>query len=132
MTDAYFVPRGDHDGWEVFEATGHTVSAWGPDLQQGVPSTYDTEDLSPAKLNRLIVRLAADGLWLHESLTAPCRARSVDKSPNTSPQRSLPLTRVVPARAESSAKRTCTSPPIEVESHSADGGRPTVPHGYTP
>lgn len=37
MTEAYFVPRGHHDEWEAFEATAHTVSAWGPDLQHGSP-----------------------------------------------------------------------------------------------
>lgn len=37
MTEAYFEPLGTDDGWEVFRATGHTVSAWGPDLQHGAP-----------------------------------------------------------------------------------------------
>lgn len=37
MTEAYFEPLGTHDGWEVFRATEHTVSAWGPDLQHGAP-----------------------------------------------------------------------------------------------
>lgn len=37
MTDAYFEPLGTDDGWEVFRATPHTVSAWGPDLQHGAP-----------------------------------------------------------------------------------------------
>lgn len=37
MTEAYFEPLGADDGWEVFRATHHTVSAWGPDLQHGAP-----------------------------------------------------------------------------------------------
>src|SRR5699024_2268765 len=37
MTEAYFERRGTDEGWEVFHATGHTVSAWGPDLQHGSP-----------------------------------------------------------------------------------------------
>lgn len=37
MTEAYFEPLGTDDGWEVFRATPHTVSAWGPDLQHGAP-----------------------------------------------------------------------------------------------
>ncbi|MFL0578247.1 thioesterase family protein [Dietzia sp. 179-F 9C3 NHS] len=37
MTDAYFEPRGTDAEWEVFHATDHTVSAWGPDLQHGSP-----------------------------------------------------------------------------------------------
>lgn len=37
MTEAYFEPLGTDDGWEVFRATDHTVSAWGPDLQHGAP-----------------------------------------------------------------------------------------------
>ncbi len=37
MTEAYFEPLGTEDGWERFHATGHTVSAWGPDLQHGAP-----------------------------------------------------------------------------------------------
>lgn len=37
MSDAYFEPLGADDGWERFRATGHTVSAWGPDLQHGSP-----------------------------------------------------------------------------------------------
>lgn len=37
MTQAYFEPLGADDGWEVFHATSHTVSAWGPDLQHGSP-----------------------------------------------------------------------------------------------
>ena len=37
MTEAYFEPLGTDDGWEVFRATEHTVSAWGPDLQHGAP-----------------------------------------------------------------------------------------------
>ncbi|EYT63883.1 thioesterase [Dietzia sp. UCD-THP] len=37
MTEAYFEPLGTDDGWEVFRATPHTVSAWGPDLQHGSP-----------------------------------------------------------------------------------------------
>ena len=37
MTDAYFEPLGTDDGWEVFRATQHTVSAWGPNLQHGAP-----------------------------------------------------------------------------------------------
>lgn len=37
MTQAYFEPLGTDDGWEVFHATSHTVSAWGPDLQHGSP-----------------------------------------------------------------------------------------------
>lgn len=37
MTEAYFERRGTDDGWEVFHASGHTVSAWGPDLQHGSP-----------------------------------------------------------------------------------------------
>lgn len=37
MTDAYYEPLGSEDGWEVFHASGHTVSAWGPDLQHGSP-----------------------------------------------------------------------------------------------
>lgn len=36
-TEAYFEPLGTDDGWEVFRATEHTVSAWGPDLQHGAP-----------------------------------------------------------------------------------------------
>lgn len=37
MTEAYFEPLGTDDGWEIFRATEHTVSAWGPDLQHGAP-----------------------------------------------------------------------------------------------
>lgn len=37
MTQAYFEPLGTVDGWEVFHATEHTVSAWGPNLQHGSP-----------------------------------------------------------------------------------------------
>ena len=40
MTDsdqAYFLPRGTDGEWELFHATEHTVSAWGPDLQHGAP-----------------------------------------------------------------------------------------------
>lgn len=37
MTEAYFEPLGTDDGWEVFRATPHTISAWGPDLQHGAP-----------------------------------------------------------------------------------------------
>jgi hypothetical protein len=37
MEQAYFEPLGSRDGWEVFHATEHTVSAWGPDLQHGAP-----------------------------------------------------------------------------------------------
>jgi hypothetical protein len=52
MTEAYFEPQGTRDGWEVFHATPHTVSAWGPDLQHGAPPS--------AILTRSMVRLAAD------------------------------------------------------------------------
>lgn len=34
---AYFVPGGTDGEWEVFHATEHTVSAWGPELQHGSP-----------------------------------------------------------------------------------------------
>ena len=37
MTEAYYEPLGTEDGWELFRATPHTVSAWGPDLQHGAP-----------------------------------------------------------------------------------------------
>lgn len=63
MTDAYFDPRGVTDGWEVFEATGHTVSAWGPDLQHGSPPaallTRAMERLELAESAR-IARVAVD------------------------------------------------------------------------
>lgn len=63
MTDVYFDPRGTVDGWEVFEATGHTVSAWGPDLQHGSPPsallTRAMERLDPSGETR-IARVAVD------------------------------------------------------------------------
>lgn len=37
MTQAYFEPLGQDEGWERFRATEHTVSAWGPELQHGAP-----------------------------------------------------------------------------------------------
>ena len=53
MTEAYFEPLGSDDGWEVFRATPHTVSAWGPDLQHGAPPS--------AILTRAMERLDAGG-----------------------------------------------------------------------
>lgn len=49
MTEAYFEPLGAEDEWELFHATPHTVSAWGPDLQHGAPPS--------AILTRSIIRL---------------------------------------------------------------------------
>ncbi|MGW8591039.1 thioesterase family protein [Dietzia sp. NPDC055340] len=37
MTEAYYERLGAEDGWEVFRASEHTVSAWGPELQHGAP-----------------------------------------------------------------------------------------------
>lgn len=53
MTSAYFEPLGEHDGWEAFHATEHTVSAWGPDLQHGAPPS--------ALLTRAMDRLDTSG-----------------------------------------------------------------------
>lgn len=49
MTEAYFEPLGQDDGWELFRATEHTVSAWGPELQHGAPPS--------ALLTRAMTRL---------------------------------------------------------------------------
>lgn len=49
MSEAYFEPLGTEDGWELFNATPFTVSAWGPDLQHGAPPS--------ALLTRSMVRL---------------------------------------------------------------------------
>ena len=63
MTEAYFEPLGTDDGWEVFRATGHTVSAWGPDLQHGAPPsailTRAMDRLEPGGRSRL-ARVAVD------------------------------------------------------------------------
>lgn len=63
MTEAYFEPLGTDDGWEVFRATPHTVSAWGPDLQHGAPPsailTRAMDRLAPSDQSR-IARVAVD------------------------------------------------------------------------
>ena len=63
MTEAYFEPLGTDDGWEVFRATPHTVSAWGPDLQHGAPPsallTRAMDRLDPSDETR-IARVAVD------------------------------------------------------------------------
>lgn len=63
MTQAYFEPLGQHDGWEHFRATHHTVSAWGPDLQHGAPPsallTRAMDRLDPSEETRL-ARIAVD------------------------------------------------------------------------
>lgn len=63
MTEAYFEPLGTDDGWEVFRATPHTVSAWGPDLQHGAPPsailTRAMDRLDPSDRTR-IARVAVD------------------------------------------------------------------------
>lgn len=37
MTQAYFEPRGTDGEWEIYHATEHTETAWGPDFQHGAP-----------------------------------------------------------------------------------------------
>ncbi|WP_026926207.1 thioesterase family protein [Granulicoccus phenolivorans] len=37
MSEAYFEPRGTAGEWEIFNATKHTETAWGPDFQHGAP-----------------------------------------------------------------------------------------------
>lgn len=42
---------------------------WNDVLNRWTAPIPDTGTMSPAELNQIIARLAADGLWLHESLT---------------------------------------------------------------
>lgn len=52
----------------VTEPAMHTP--WNDVLTRWTPPIPTTEHLSPTQLNHAIARLAADGLWLHESLTS--------------------------------------------------------------
>ena len=60
---AYFRPLGTSEGWEVFHATGATVSAWGPDLQHGAPPSAlltRAMDRLDGRGDRRLARIAVD------------------------------------------------------------------------